>query len=65
MSWSERALSISLALLPIIIILGSVYFSLQENNFDWQRALIDSDQVQNVAEKLQPSQLSGDIIEMV
>jgi len=64
MVWKKRGLGITLALLPTIIVLVSAYIPLQENDFDWQRAIINFDQVKNVAEKFQPGQISGDIIEI-
>lgn len=63
MSWKERGLGITLAFLPLIIILGSAFIPLQENNFEWQKAVVDFDQIQNVTEKFSP-QVSGDIIEI-
>ncbi len=64
MSWKEKGLSLILIFLPLVIILGSAFLPLYENDFDWQKAIIDSDQIQNVAGKFQPSQASGDIIEI-
>lgn len=64
MSWKERGLGITLALLPTVIVLVSAYVPLQENNFDWQRAIINFDQIEKVVEKFQPANISGDIIEI-
>jgi hypothetical protein len=64
MVWKERGLGITLALLPTIIVLASAYIPLQENNFDWQRAIVNFDQIEEVVEKFQPAEISGDIIEI-
>jgi len=64
MVWKERGLGITLALLPTIIVLVSAYVPLQENNFDWQRAIVNFDQIEKVVEKFQPAEMSEDIFEI-
>lgn len=64
MGWKERGLRITLLFLPILIILGSAFLPLYKNDFDWQKSTIDLDQLEKVAGKFQPSQVSEDIIEI-
>ena len=64
MSWKERGLGIILAILPTAIVLASAYIPVQESNLDIEKSIIDFDQVRKVAEKFQPEQISGDIIEI-